>query len=384
MDETGTEDARGWRPSVRPAFVVWLGSHLAYLCVNVLALAGQEPAPPAGSIIDVWNRWDTGHYLRIAAEGYGAAPQDIAFFPLYPMLVHLADVVLPGRTLGAALVVSNVAGFFALLVMHRLTRHELGDRVADRTVFYLVAFPTAFFFAAAYNHSVFLLLTAGALYAMRRGAWWAAGGLGALASATRIGGVLLMVPFGYEYLRQRGFAWRRVRPDAAALALVPVGLVGFAAYCATRFDDPVAFLHAQQLWHRELSWPGVALWRAGVEIVQRPLLGEFAVVNILDLLAALGVGALLVLCVVGPYRLRRDQLWLTLFGIGVIVLPLLLPATDERPLLSMTRYAVDVIPAFLVLGKMGESKAFDRIYLLVAIALQGVLLLSFLRNNWAG
>jgi Mannosyltransferase (PIG-V) len=369
---------------VRPAFVVWLGSHLAYLCVNVLALAGQDPALPAGSIIDVWDRWDTGHYLRIAEQGYGAAPQDVAFFPLYPTLIHAADLLLPGGALGAALVVSNIAGFFALLVLHRLTRHEVGGEVADRTVFYLVAFPTAFFFAAAYNHSLFLLLTAGSLYAMRRGAWWAAGGLGALAGATRIGGVVLMVPFGYEYLRQRGFDWRRIRPDAAALALVPVGLAGFAAYCAARFDDPFAFLNAQQLWHRQLSWPGDALWRTGVQIGRFPLLGEYSAVNLLDLSAALGFSALLVLCLVGPYRLRRDQLWLTLFGLGVIVLPLLLPATDERPLLSMTRYVLDVIPAFVVLGKMGQSKAFDRIYPMVAVALQGVLLLGFLRNNWSG
>ena len=40
-----------------------------------------------GSVVDVWARWDSDWYLRIAEEGYSWPSSTPAFFPLYPLLV---------------------------------------------------------------------------------------------------------------------------------------------------------------------------------------------------------------------------------------------------------------------------------------------------------
>ena len=65
----------------------------------------------------------------------------------------LAPVFL-GRDWLAALFVANVALLAALVLLYRLVEHEFGDAdSARRTVFYLLAFPTAFFFTAAYNEA---------------------------------------------------------------------------------------------------------------------------------------------------------------------------------------------------------------------------------------
>jgi hypothetical protein len=284
----------------------------------------------------------------------------------------------------AGLAVSNLACFAALMVLYRLTALELGAATAERTVWYLVAFPTAFFLSAAYNASLFVLLVAGCLYAMRRGHWWVAGALGGLASATRAGGVLLVFAFAIEYVRQNGFSPRRLFPHGLAVALIPSGVAAFSLYCWRALGDPLAFSHAQEKWYRTYEWPWISLWRTVQEARKPQLLAEYSVVNFIDLAAALAFLALIVLCFVGPWRLRRDQWYLLGYAIPALLLPLVVPATDERPLISMARHVLDVIPAFMVLGRIGANRWFDRIYPMPAIAFQAILLAIFLHYDWAG
>lgn len=366
--------------------MVWATSHLAYLIVNLLNWRASRQSPPAlRTILSAWGTWDAGHYLRIAQFGYTQQfPLDRAFFPLYPLLIRVVHFVSFSTYLSAALVVSNLAAYGALLMLHRLTAHELGASTADRTIFYLVAFPTAFFLVAPYNHSLVLLCAAASLYAMRTGNWWLAGLMGALASGTRSVGVVLLLPFVYEYLRQRGFHWKRIRFDALGLLLVPGGLIAYAVYCRLAFGSFFAFADAQKYWYRGFDMPWNSLWRTIREPFKHAALDEFSVVNLTDFTAAVVFLVLLALCLVGPWKLRRDQLYLFVFGLGIVMVPLLTPAADNRPLISMARHVLDVIPAFMVLGRMGESRVFDRMYPMPAIALQVMFLLIFMHYDWVG
>src|SRR5689334_12114870 len=44
----------------------------------------------------VWARWDTGFYLQIATGGYQPGGDELAFFPLYPLLIGLLSLGQPG------------------------------------------------------------------------------------------------------------------------------------------------------------------------------------------------------------------------------------------------------------------------------------------------
>lgn len=109
---------------------------------------------------------------------------------------------------------------------------------------------------------MFVALTAGSFWAayVRRNLLLA-GFLGALATATRNTGVLLLIPLAYEWLRHRQeFGWRGM----LGLALVPLGLAGYITFLWIRFGDPLIFAYQQRTFGRELTDPGTALLTAWV------------------------------------------------------------------------------------------------------------------------
>ncbi|MDI1465293.1 mannosyltransferase family protein [Catellatospora sp. KI3] len=388
----------GWRDSLRAGLWTWLAglvgmcvmTYMSYLpFIRVESPSGARPANLLEALAK-WSQWDTLWYIRIADSGYGTNEMSTAFFPLYPATVRVVGWVLPGPTIVAALAVSAVCAFGALVLMHRLAVEVLGDLGdAGRSIFYLLAFPTGFFLFAGYNESMFIMLAAGSLYFMRRGRWWAAGALAALSSGTRLVGVMLGVAFVIEYVRQRGLLaggrpqWRRIRPDVLAAGLVPGGVLAYAAYCWYHFDEPMIFSRVQENWRRETQPPWVTLsWVVEKIADSKSIFDHLAVHNVIALSSVLAFGALLVLALVGPWRLGRENLYLTVFAALCLLVPLTGPIARGTPLTSFVRYALEALPAFMVLAKMGRSEGFGRVYLVSAIGAQSIMLLTFLHNTF--
>jgi len=372
-----------WQAALRAALAVWSTVTVAHLAVSALAWLpradGQVPGP--WMIFLGWNRWDAGHYVRIAESGYHLGPGFPAFFPLYPLLVRAGDAVLPGGALVSALVVANAAAFGALAMLHRLAEHEFGPRVAHRAIWYLAAFPTGFFLFIGYNESLFLLLAMGALYAGRRGHWWLAGTLGSLSSATRLFGVLLIAPLAVEYLRQIDWRPRRIRWDVLGLALVPLGVVAYAVYCAVVLGNPLAFSRAQDQWGRRYTVPGEAWLIAVRQADGHRLLAPSTLGAILDAGTMLVAVALLILCVKGRFRFRRDQVYLVVQAALTLVL-LMSTEVGGRSMQSAARYAMEAIAVFLVLARIGANQVADRAVLVIGVALHAVFLVIFMAGTF--
>jgi len=383
-----TRRPRGpWRRPFQTALSVWGAATLAYFSINVLVwMLRSESGPLLSGMLEVWNRWDTGHYTTIATTGYNPQTENTAFFPLYPVLIRLSDPVLPGGALSAGLIISHAACIAALTVLYRLTGELLGEDVAQRTVFYLMAFPFAFFLVAAYNESLFLLFSVSALYCMRRGYWWTAGWLGLLASATRQAGLLLALAFAVEYLRQRGWKLNRVRWNALAVGLVPLGVVAYAVFLWRAFGDPLKFVHVQALWGREASWPWEGTVRA-IEVIRKASVDGYifqplVIMNVIDILAVVVTGVLLVLSVVGRWRLGTQSLFIVAWAAASYLMVVVSPIGLDVPLHSTPRYVLETLPAFMVVAQMGRNEHLHRLYLVPAIAVQGVLVLGYFNNIW--
>ena len=371
----------GRRQALLTAGAVWSVVTVAHLAVQMLAwLPRGGSVPAAVELLTALNKWDTEHYLRIAESGYRTDPGSPAFFPLYPLLIRATDAILPGGALVAALLIAKVAAFGALATVYRLAEIEFGPRVAQRATWYLALFPTGFFLFIGYNESLFILFMVGALYAGRRGCWWWAGCLGALASATRLFGVLLMLPLAVEYLRQAGWRFRRLRPDVLGLALVPAGVAIYSVYCLLALGDPLAFSAAQEQWGREYTVPGAA-WVSAVDRAQGGLLSPDTLGAVTDAGTFLLAVCLLMLAVVGPVRFRRDQIYLTVHG--ALSLVLLMSTTSWfRPMMSSARYVLEVLAIFLVLGRLGAHPVVDRAILVVGTTLHATFLLIFIAGTF--
>ena len=386
----GTVEPGGWKLAARMGVRYWAVALAAYLLITLCAFQlGDRPRTYAELFMS-WRQWDAWWYIAAATDGYptadvpGPPPPEAryAFFPLFPLLIRIIDVIAPGNAAVAAFLVSILTFLGLLVVFYRFLDSEVADRATvDRTVWYLLLFPTAFFLAAPYPMALFLMLVIGSIYFMRQGRWWAAGLVGALATASRASALLLVGIFVLEYLRQREWSVRRIRADAAWVALIPVGLLSYLAFAAVRIGNPLAPFDAQDYWEHRLDWP----W-TGVLRVARYVAGnmgpDFTLFPVVDLALVTLMAVLLVLAVYGPYRLRPDQWPLVVFGLGALWFAISFPMPDVDPIKSASRYMLEVFAGFMVLGRMGAARWFDRVYVALALPLQTLLLVIHLHTGW--
>lgn len=372
----------GWRAACAACLPIWVGIRVSALCLTLLAPLWQIPlfstiSFPISTLWKQWDEWDTGHFLTIAMHGYPSR-LETAFFPLYPLGVRGLTVLLP-HSLTCALLLSNVAGLAMLVVLYRLLKEDFCHAIARHTVLLLSLFPTAFFFVAAYNESLFLALILLSFSQMRRGNFWLAGFIGLFASLTRSAGLLLLIPFVYEYWR-RG----RIRFDVLAMLAIPGGAALFALYCHMHFGDALAFMHAQAYWSRHLAWPWQGMQASFEVLLSRPHRLTFDVLhNVIDLSAGLFIGLLVLLSFVGPYRFKREHRSYALFGLVLLLFPLLEPAWGKEPLQSLSRLVLEVFPAFVVLAQISVKHRIGVLcYVVVSVSLMAFLLSQFLTGHW--
>jgi Mannosyltransferase (PIG-V) len=361
---------------------------LTYFGVILYSVKFQSPHPSLlHQLLPAWqNRWDTQWYTDIARRGYhwtraGAQTAPAAFFPLYPLLIHVGVVLTHRSYILVALAISNVCFLVALGYLWRLTRWEFSHAVAGRTILYIATFPTALFFFAGYTESLFLLLTVASFFHLRRRDWLLAGLFGGLASATRVTGILLIVPFAYEYGRHCNFSWRRLDIGALGLLLIPTGLVAFMLYLHRTVGDALGFSHDQAAWEKVFTprvWEGIGDSLRQIFSVQ-PAASFFQAHNIINL--TLGLTFL-----VGTIFVARNFPWsYTLYLIVFWLLTLSNPALANGypvPLVSLSRYVLSLFPVFMYLGIMGRKRPFHDSYLVLSVGMLALLTIQFIHGGW--
>ncbi|MEA2247554.1 MAG: hypothetical protein QOH46_2083 [Solirubrobacteraceae bacterium] len=341
-----------WRALWVSRAIVWAAGATAFALWGLSPRAGAFdpgavtlPFGAAGdTVVAPLARWDSVWYLAIANDGYPPDdPRRAAFFPLYPLLVRGASVIV-GEPIVAGVLVSLACFAAALVLLHRLTALELGAPAARMAVWALALFPGAVFFSMVYSEALFLALSVGAVYAARTGRWAWAGAAGALAASTRSAGVVLLVPLALLWLWPPGGATRRLR-DGAWLALVPAGLIAFCVALALGGGDALAPMHAQDTWFRTFAGPFLGTWD-GASAAWRGLhdLGDPAARHDVMLLGFL-VAA--IPAVVGV--LRRLPTAYGAYVLSALALPLSYPV-GPQPLMSLPRFLAVLFPLFMWLG----------------------------------
>lgn len=201
------EDAAPAVPAQEPEhmaariFTALLALDLALLLLTwgIRALAGRPET--FTQALEFWRCLDSRHYLDIARDGYISAGErdrvvQLVFLPGYPLVVRAVMLLIPSD-ICAGLLTSALCFAGAGCVVYRLLRLDLPHRDAVRALRFLVLAPGCFFFAAPMSESLFLLLTAAALYLARTHRPVLGGLCGAYAAFTRSLGLLLIVPLGF-------------------------------------------------------------------------------------------------------------------------------------------------------------------------------------------
>ena len=349
---------------------------------------GGEPLEPPG-FLNHWAHWDGAWYSEIATEGYGAhAPESTAFFPIFPMLVRVGTVLGGGPAFWGVLI-SLVATFFAIYFLYRIAEKLWDVKAARAAALVFAFFPTAFYLNAAYAEALFVAFTTGSFWAVYvRRDLLLAGVLGALAAATRNFGVLLLIPLGYEWLRnRREFGWR----GAWGMALVPTGLLGYAIFLWARFGDPAIFFGQQgAYWSRYLTDPGIALGMAWTRAEEGSRHFLDPAMLFLDQSSSPALEAS------NTMNIAFLALFLILMGIGFVVLPpglsvytflvTLLPVLTPSPLIplmGLPRYMLGAFPLFLILGYLlSHSRLALYPWLIVSSSLGVALTSMFVTWRW--
>ena len=381
-----------WFNAFKNVLPIYISIHLAFFVITCLAVLFVIPdfswkVLPINTLWQSWYRWDSVHYSYLAIHGYTDWWRTV-FFPLFPLLERYVALVV-GDPFIAGLVISNVAGLGMLIVLYRLVEEDFDSERAYRTALYLSVFPTAFFFAAAYTESLFLLLALLSLYYMRQGSWWLAGVFGFFATLTRSTGLLLLLPCCYEYLRQHQFKLKTIHFDVFGGTLIGAALGLFMLYCYHRFHSFFPFTRAEHfMWSRDPQSPWFIIKNVIAGIAQsNGLLSFHALRNIIDASQILLILVLIILAVVGPWRFPR-RLWV--YAIYAIVLFVVLQTSPVRvnpirgpfPLQSFPRYMLEIFPAFIVLAGLGKYRTIHLSYVMVSGVVLFVLLSLFLTGHW--
>ncbi|HEV3475347.1 MAG TPA: mannosyltransferase family protein [Actinomycetota bacterium] len=344
--------------------------------VGVPGWPAEDVTPGFHNVVSSWERFDGLWFLRIADSGYQDDDGSAVFFPLYPLVIRfVASIFGGGAELGAALLISNLAAFGAMVVLYFLTASEFDERIARRSVVYLAVFPTSFFLLAPYSESLFLLLVLTSLWAARRGRWELAGAAGAGASATRNLGVLLVLPLAVEAIHQ----FRGSRdPGGLARALVwsalaAAGTVAYLAFWQFTTGDALAPVSQQANWQRGFSPPWATLSAGTIEAFR--FLGVYpGGYHLLDWLVVVPTLPAVLWAAV---RTRPA------FGVYVAV-SLLAPLSyvfQPRPFMSLPRFLLPLFPilwAFAVWA--GRRNGVHEAIVAFSATLLGILTILFL--NW--
>lgn len=322
-----------------------------------------------------WANFDGEHYLSISQIGYKGLEQ--AFFPVYPMLIHFLSFPFGNNLLASTilgLIISNTAIFLSLIFLQKLISMDYSKDIVRMSAIALLIFPTSFYFHAVYSESLFLLLAILGFWLIRKNSLQLASAVGAISSATRIFGILLLPSFVIELWQQK----KLFSLNSLWLLLTPLGFLIYIYYQWVTAGDPLAFYHLQKIVGPQHESGVTLLPQVYFRYINMLLTVSYENPIFQAIILEFFVGAVFfILPIYGYFRkVRVSYLFYALIGF-------LLP-TIQGSFSSIPRYILVFFPSFLILSIFIRSlPLFLRIVIMVlSISWLAFETILFLRGYW--
>ena len=356
-DEVGPEEADGgrvsgslttWAPLLGRVLLLYVVSRLVTLAGAVVAVV-VGPSQKLGTVLA---QWDGTWYLAVVERGYPAAIPEVegslvqnttAFFPLYPLTVRAADVVLPGGAAVAGVAVALAFGAAATVLVAVLAAALAGRAVAERSAALFCFFPGAVVFSLIYSEGVMITGAAACLLFLHHRRWIAAGLAGAVASAARPTGVVVAAACAWAAMvaiRHRR-EWRAL----VAPVLASLGMLAFFAFLWARTGEADVWFRTQREAWRDRTDFGANTARVALDVITGPFDDADQLV--------LGLG--LVFTIAAVVCLARSGLPgpVNVYTAAVLVLPLVSAILGPRP-----RFVLSAFPLFIALAIKVRGRPF--------------------------
>lgn len=371
---TEPEPPRSWRRPIS-MWAVTISALLVIQHLSARVFRGdglQIAGRPLRYFFDSWSQFDGPEYLKIVESGYWYTPgqrSPIVWFPLYPMLVKATTAVVSDPLI-AGVVVSAIAGLGAVMALWRWTEtQDMTTSNATAALAMCMFYPYAWYlYGVVHADGLFLALAVSAFVLVERDRLFAAGLVGALATASRPTGMALIAGLLALTLERHGvwtslakpttnrlrnaaerrgiptsLHWDRVRPRLLWPALSMAGVGAYAMYLWAKWGDPIAFITNERVYH-----PGGLPWlKLAFFVAWRDFEDPTHVLTIT--LQAFFALTVIALC---PKIGRR-------FGWGYAVYCftlVMIPTVSTEDFMGTGRYLIAAFPAWALVGEMFATR----------------------------
>lgn len=322
-------------------------------------------------ILTAWANFDGVHYLNIAHDGYVTGGRFFPSFPILLWLLSLGSFYFP-LTFIISLIVPNVIFLAVIFVFLKLLRLDYSEKISSGVIFFLLLFPTSFFFITVYSEGLFLLLTLGCFYFMRKKMWFLAAFLAMLLTATRFVGIIIIPALIFEYLiTERPKHLKSFTKLFLISAISVLGLVAYSVYNYFYWGNFLHFIAAQGELNngRSISgfiFPLQTVYRYFKILTSLPInLFEWWIA-LLELVSFIFGGVFLIIAWIKKIRLSY-----LVFGVLAFLFPSLSGTFSGLP-----RYILVIFPIFIALALI-NNKYFRISYFVISSTLLFVLLMFF-------
>lgn len=355
--------------------------------------------------------WDGAHYRDIVTGGYEYEPNmpigtgyNIAFFPLYPLLVWPVDQVLHNVNLSLVLV-AHLVTLLAVGCLYWWLRTLMGHAAALTSCASLLIFPSACYLALAYAECTMLLFIVLTCIALYRGNYWLAAILCGIGTAARPTAVVVAPVVLLHWLLFSPGEWKK--PELLVNKLIrgiPLGFLSisgalaYAGYLTYRFGSPFVYSanfrtgwvhdNARASWFQFLT--GARVWDQTFKYVGRLIKGfpdETVWVFHANAWNMPVTWFIIFLSIGGMWRVPAKFRPLLLIGPLIFLQSYLASGGADFGVMPIGRYMAMAAPAFAVLGvwMVREWSAGARMGLFAAFAvLQFSWAFHFGLGEWPG
>ncbi|MEI7998691.1 MAG: hypothetical protein WCH62_04210 [Candidatus Omnitrophota bacterium] len=320
------------------------------------------------SLQNLWDRWDSNHYLYIAQHGYTSVPDKsplIVFAPLFPSLIQLLHYIISNVFL-CSLIVSNTFLIIAAITLYKLAAMDYDKNTALRCVKYLLIYPFSFFLNISFSESTFLAFFLLSVYAMRRKLWVIASLVAFLTVLARPNsGIFLLIILIVECFLEKPRSKDLLQKATVAVSVV----VGYSCYLLLNkivLGDWVAFLKFEKInwYHHYIFFISNIQSMFNQLRIKEP---SYRITLLFPQIVTFFTVGLL--SIIGLWRIRLSY--------SLYLISFLLATYSISWLISGERYLATAFPLFLILGIISRHAWLDFILTFISTILLAFYVLSF-------